>query len=154
MKRAVVIAVVILLAAAYLGGFWPEHQRLTTTRQALEEVQPRLASAEAKVRLGEVLGQQMRLADAIDARNFGEASGLSSTFFDRVQQEQGRATDPAVRSALDEVAATRDQVTSAIARTDPAVSGILRQQELALRRALGYPVPSAPAAAPMQAPAN
>jgi hypothetical protein len=62
-----------------------------------------------------------------------------------------QATAPDVRDALAEIQQTRDQVTTAIARTDPTVADVLRQQQITLRRALGYPVPPA-APAPSIAP--
>jgi hypothetical protein len=171
MKRIVVITIVVLLGVAYLAGYWPEHSQLKTARTTLDELQPQLANAEVQVRLGQVLGQQMRLADAITVRNFGEATDLSTAFFDRVQQEAARTTNADARQALDTILQTRDQVTTAIARTDLSVGETLRQQEIVLRRALGYPVPAQeplpvpvtlpapappmaapPAAAPVQAP--
>ena len=66
---------------------------------------------------------------------------MSSAFFDAVQAEASRTARPDAKQALAQILLTRDQVTSTIARTDPAVSETLRQHELALRRALAYPVP-------------
>jgi hypothetical protein len=141
MKRVVAVAVIVLLGLAYIGGYWPEHRRAVDAQAALDALRPQLAEAQARVRLAEVLGQQLRLGDAIAVRNFGEASTLSSAFFNRVQQEMAQATAPDVRDALAQVQQTRDQVTTAIARTDPTVADVLRQQQMTLRRALGYPVP-------------
>lgn len=154
MKRVVAIAVIVLVAAAYVGGYWPEHQRARDAEAALDALRPQLADAQARVRLAEVLGQQLRLGDAIAARNFGEASALSSAFFDRVQQELAQADAPDVRDALALVQQTRDQVTTAIARTDPTVADVLRQQQMTLRRALGYPVPPPTPAPSMAAPTD
>ena len=154
MKRVVAVAVIVLAGLAYIGGFWPEHRRAVEAEATLDALRPQLADAQARVRLGEVLGQQLRLSDAIAVRNFGEASTLSSAFFDRVQQEMAQATAPDVRDALAEIQQTRDQVTTAIARTDPTVADVLRQQQIALRRALGYPVPPATPAPSLAAPAD
>lgn len=154
MKRFIAVVVVVLVAAAYVGGFWPEHARRAAADDALARAQAQLASAERQIRLGELLGQQLRLADAIDARNFGDAAGLSSAFFNRVQQEAAQTSDPDLRQTLDAIQRTRDQVTTAIARTDPAVAGTLREHELALRRALGYPVAPAETPAPPTPPSS
>jgi hypothetical protein len=154
MKRVVAVAVIVLVGLAYIGGYWPEHRRAVDAQAALDALRPQLAEAQARVRLAEVLGQQLRLGDAIAVRNFGEASTLSSAFFDRVQQEMAQATVPDVRDALAQVQQTRDQVTTAIARTDPTVADVLRQQQMTLRRALGYPVPPPTPAPSMAAPAD
>jgi hypothetical protein len=45
-----------------------------------------------------------------------------------------------VKEALESILRTRDQVTTAIAQTDPSVSVSLKEHERTLRRALGYSV--------------
>lgn len=140
MKRAILIAVVIVVGLAYVAGFWPQHRQLTDARGQLQDTQTRLAAAEARIRLGDVLGRLLALSDVVAAKNYGEAATLSSSFFDTVRTEASRATLPEVTATLQEILKARDRVTTAIAGTDPALSGVLKEQERSLRRALGYPV--------------
>jgi hypothetical protein len=139
MKRAILIAVVMVVGLAYLAGFWPQHRQLSDLRSQLQETQARLAAAEARIRLGDVLGRLLALSDAVAAKNYGQAATLSSSFFDAVRSEASRAARPDVTATLHEILNARDRVTTAIAGTDPALTGILKQQEQSLRRALGYP---------------
>jgi hypothetical protein len=143
MKRILALGVVVLVALAYLAGFWPQHRQLTDLETQNRTLQERLTSAEGRVRLAEVLGQLLRLSDAVAAKNYGEAATLSSTFFDSVRAEAARADQPTVKEALDTILRTRDQVTTAVAQTDPSLSLALKEHERTLRRALGYAV-SAP----------
>ena len=140
MKRAITIAVLVVVALAYIAGYWPQHQRLTDAQAQLQETQNRLAVAEGRIRLGEVLGQLFRLSDAVAAKNYGEAATLSSSFFDSVSVEASRADKPDVMATLQAILNTRDQVTTAIAGMDLSLSTVLKEQERALRLALGYPV--------------
>ena len=140
MKRLLAIAVVVLVALAYLAGFWPQHRQLTERQAQSRALQERLTSADGRVRLAEVLGQLLRLSDAVTARNYGEAATLSSTFFDSVRAEASRTDQPAVKEALENILRTRDQVTTAVAQTDPSLSVALKEHERTLRRALGYSV--------------
>ncbi|OFW26843.1 MAG: hypothetical protein A3H97_15000 [Acidobacteria bacterium RIFCSPLOWO2_02_FULL_65_29] len=140
MKRAITIAVLVVVALAYIAGYWPQHQRLTDAQAQLQETQNRLAVAEGRIRLGEVLGQLFRLSDAVAAKNYGEAATLSSSFFDSVRVEASRADKPDVMATLQAILNTRDQVTTAIAGMDLSLSTVLKEQERALRLALGYPV--------------
>jgi len=145
MKRATWTAVVglILLAAAYFAGFWPEHRRRTGLEERLAATERQLDAARAQVRLGEVFGQLLRLSDAVSQRNYGQAAMLSSMYFDRVREEAARAASPPVKTALEQIQRSRDQVTAALARSDPSIASTLHDQAIALRRALGYPVEAA-----------
>lgn len=141
MKRALFVLVVLLAGAAYVGGYWPEHRRRTDAEAQASAMQARLTAAESRVRLGEALGQLLRLSDAVAARNYGEAAALSSAYFDRMRDEAARAERPDVKQSLDQILQGRDAVTTALARSDASVSSTIREHELALRKALGYPVP-------------
>ncbi len=140
MKRALAIVVLILVALAYAAGFWPERRRLIEVESQLQTVQDRVAVADERIRLGEVLGQLLRLSDAVNARNYGEAAALSSSFFDRVRTEAAQADGPEAKAALQGILTKRDQATTAIAGSDPSLAATLKEFELSLRRALGYPV--------------
>ena len=140
MKRIVAMAAsaVVVVTLVYLAGAWPARRQLTDAQRANSALQGRLASAEGRIRLGELLGRLLNLSDAIDARNFGAAARLSSSFFDAVREETPRADQASVRQALDAILQTRDRVTTAIAQADPALPALLTEQERTLRRTLGY----------------
>ncbi|MFN7918051.1 MAG: hypothetical protein U0Q55_22070 [Vicinamibacterales bacterium] len=80
----------------------------------------------------------MNLSDAIDARNYGAAAGLSSSFFDAVRDEMPRVQQAESRQALETILRTRDQVTTAIAHTDPTLPVMLKSPARLLRQALGW----------------
>ena len=140
MKRAAALVVIVLVAIAYIAGFWPQHRQLTDARGQIQSLRDRLTAAEARLRLADVLGQLLRLSDAVAAKNYGEAATLSSSFFDAVRAEATRADGPDVRATLQDILKTRDRVTTAIVGTDPALPSVLKEHERTLRRALGYPV--------------
>jgi len=153
MKRVIFIIVLILIAAAFLVGYWPEHRQLVDEQSRTAQLQARVDAAQAKVRLGEVLGQLLVVRDAVAAQNYGTAATAASTYFDRVRDEAARADQPPIKDVLNGIQRSRDNVTAAIARADPGVADTLRQQEMALRGALGYKVePPAPATTPATAP--
>jgi hypothetical protein len=137
---ALLLLATVLIGGAYFSGFWPEHQRLTEAQARVQTLEQRLAETEARIRLGEILGQLLALSDAVAAQNFGDASGKASSYFDRVAIEAQAAGNPNVRAVLEEIRDTRDTVTAGLARAEPAVMDTLRHQQLALRRALGYDV--------------
>jgi hypothetical protein len=140
MNRPLIIGGALTIVAAFVAGFWPEHRQLGEARDRIQSLNERLSDAEERVRLGQLLGQVLRLNDAVTERNFGIAAADATTYFDAVRGELANARRAEVKSALDQILKTRDAVTARLARTDPAVSETLRQQELLLRRTLGYPM--------------
>src|SRR5689334_2111657 len=114
MRRIILGAVAVAIVLAFVAGFWPQHTRLMEARSQLSAVQAQLAAAEDRVRLGDVLGQLLRLSDAVDAKNYGEAAMLSSAFFDSVRAEASKNGRPDAKRALNDILGTRDQVTTAI----------------------------------------
>jgi hypothetical protein len=147
-KKVFTVLVVLLIAGAFVAGYWPQRERLlqaqaeaAEARRQLAEARSVLAAAEAKARLGSLFGQFLALQDAVVADNYGEAQALSSPFFDRVRDEAGKVTDASARTALDAVLMRRDTVTAGLARGESAVREVLVPIERELRRALGYPVP-------------
>lgn len=132
---------IVLLASAYMAGFWPERQRSREARDQAERLEVRVAELEARVRLGEILGLLLRLSDAVVARNYGDASDHATAYFDRVAAEMSAEGQAGALAVLQTVHQTRDRVIAALARTEPMVIETLREQEHALRRALAYPVP-------------
>jgi hypothetical protein len=155
MKKVLAVVFVVVVAGAFVAGYWPQRAELARTRASaaqlesqLNEAQSRLADAEAKARLGRLLGQLLALQDAVVSGNFGEAQTLSSGLFDGVREQAGKADAAEVRAALDAILARRDTVTAGLARGEGgAVSKLLAPVERDLRRALGYPVAPVPTSA-------
>jgi hypothetical protein len=144
MKRYFAPLVIVLAGLAYLVGYWPEHQR----RQALEgqvaSLQVQLAEAQARVRLGGLLGQLLAAEDAVSAQNYGQAQALSSKFFDAVRAEATRTAAGTFKDALEKVVPMRDPVTASLTRGDPQALTLLRDAETLVRNALGFPRPATP----------
>ncbi len=143
--RTWLLAAVVALGAAFLAGYWPQARQRRAVERELAALNDRVADAEARERLGRLLGDLLYLTETVAAMNYGEAQPLSTRFFDDVSAEAARTSAPDFKAALEEVARQRDSVTAALARGDPAALESLRAAQLALRAALGYPTPrSAP----------
>ena len=148
-----VVVVVVLLAAAYVAGFWPQRERVSVLQAENVTLQQRVEAAEARVRAGVLLGELLTLREVVQDLNYGQARGLSSPFFEHVRAEAGRTTDAGLRQALESILAVRDPVTVALTQGDEAALRHLRESERRLRLALGYPPPPAAAApAPLPSP--
>jgi hypothetical protein len=158
MRRYGLLIVVLFVGAAYVAGYWPEHQQRMTLERERQGLQVQLAEAQARVRLGGLLGQLLAVMDAAAARNYGQAQDLSSRFFEDLRAEAARVPDAPTRGVLEGILRARDSVTASLTRSDPAVLDQLRPAQDGLQSALGYrvttpaPAPAPPAAAPSETP--
>jgi hypothetical protein len=140
-KRVFLLVVLLLMAGSYLAGVWPQRYRIRQAQMQIAALQSELAEIRARERLHEILGQLLRVADEVEDRNFGDAADEAREYFDRIAGEIQVANRPDVRTALEEIRETRDLVTEALSKTEDKVTETLRQQQIELRRALGYVVP-------------
>ena len=137
-------AALVLIAGAYLVGYLPEHSLRTAAESEATALRERLGTAEARVRLGRLLGDALTLKEAAMRQNYGQAQDLSSAFFDRVREEATASATGDFQSVLNGILSRRDSITASLTRGDPEVAEVLHSMELQLRRALGYGVPAAP----------
>jgi len=142
MRKFLAFLVIVLVGLAYLAGYWPEHQRRVALDKEVTRLQVELAEAQARVRLGGLLGQLLAAEDAVSAQNYGQAQALSSKFFDAVRAEATRTVDGSFKDALEKVASMRDPVTASLTRGDPQALTQLREAETLVRNALGFPHPA------------
>lgn len=149
------VLVIVLLAAAYVAGFWPQRERIGALQSENAALQQRVDTAEGKVRAGALLGELLTFKEVVQEMNYGQARGMSSPFFEHVAAEAGRAGDPAIKQALASILTSRDRITVALTQGDPSALGLLREAEGRLRQALGFPAPpvTSPAAATAPPPA-
>jgi hypothetical protein len=148
MKRLWASVTVLLVAAAYLSGRWPERERRLTLAGENAILQERVEEAEAAVRMCDLLGQVQNVIHAVSLKNYGEAQGFSSVFFDAARAESGRTVQAGYRQALEDVLSSRDAVTAALAQADPKALEKLGAVEARLKSALGHGAPRGPIASP------
>ncbi|HXB54798.1 MAG TPA: hypothetical protein VN461_08455 [Vicinamibacteria bacterium] len=144
MKRSFGALVIVLAGLAYLVGYWPEHQQRQALEGQITSLQVELTEAQARVRLGGLLGQLLAAEDAVSAQNYGQAQPLASKFFDGVQAEATRTAAGTFKDALEKVVRLRDPVTASLTRGDPQALALLRNAETLVRSTLGFPRAATP----------
>lgn len=145
-KRIGAIAAIVLVGGAFLAGYLPEHGLRTAAEQQSVALREQLAAAEARVRMGQLLGQALTLREVVMRQNYGQAQALSSSFFNGVSGEVAATPLNEFREPLTEVLSRRDSVTAALTKGDPAAVELLHAIEVRIRSALGYPLPPESAA--------
>ena len=140
-KRIAAIAAIVLIGGAFLAGYLPERRLRTAAQQEAVTLREQLEAAEARIRMGQLLGQALVVREVVVRQNYGQAQELSSAFFDSVRKEAAASSLDDFRSVLTEVLSRRDSVTASLAKADPGIVEVLHTIEVQMRRALGYPVP-------------
>jgi hypothetical protein len=146
MRRIAAIVAIVLIGGAFLAGYVPERRLRMAAEQESQGLRDRLDAAEARVRMGQLLGQALAMREVVGRRNFGQAQELSSGFFDSVRTEAAATSSGQFRNDLNDVLSRRDSVTASLAKGDEGVLEVLRAIEVRMRRSLNYPVPEEQAA--------
>jgi type II secretory pathway pseudopilin PulG len=127
MKKLAVILGILLLGGVYLGGYWPQRQKIQEAEKSSAQAAQQLTSAQAVVHVTRLENDLVALVDQTQNQNYGEAQKLSSKFFDDLKAEIDRSANAPYRQALETILARRDAVTSGLTRADAATIGPLRQ---------------------------
>lgn len=157
MKKSVIIAiiaVILLIGLAYLIGLLPQRQRRLELEREVASLQSQLADAEARGRICGLYTRVQGLIDVVAQQNYGQAVEASTAFFDEVRAESNRTEQAAFQEVLQSVLATRDSVTGALTKADPASLDGLRRSADLLRSALENRKAVPPSAPPVQAQAG
>ncbi|MDE3135238.1 MAG: hypothetical protein KGL59_01575 [Acidobacteriota bacterium] len=125
MKRAGIISGIVLIGIAYVLGFWPQYQKAQESRRQVEQMTADLSGAQAQVRLYQLQNSLIAVVRQTNQKNYGQASTLSTKFFDDARTEEQRQADPKIKAALASILQQRDAVIGALAKGDPGALGLL-----------------------------
>lgn len=145
MKRVGIIIGIVLILGAYVFGYWPERQATLETRQHLAIVQTQLTAAQSQLALCRLQIHLLALVRQTEAKNYGNASSLSTSFFNEVSRQASAATDSDVKSTLQSILQKRDAVTGLLAKGDPSALGMLQPLEDSMFNLVNKSLGAAPA---------
>ncbi len=137
MKKIFGALIVAVIGIAYFAGYWPERQNRLAAEATMEATRANLERAEAHNRLYGLQSQLIQLLTTVEARNFGDAQGQATAFFNAARTEADRPDQNRARPALESICAGRDAMTVALTQNDPAALEMLRGAMARLREALG-----------------
>jgi hypothetical protein len=147
------IVVLILLAAAFAGGYLPNYFELSRVQQDSEAAQQRieqdLDATHQQLRLAMLQANLAMVLVEAERTNFGTAREHSTAFFNALNETIAAETTDARRESLSAIAQSRDEITAGLAASDAAVAEKLRDLFLRLSQdaKVGWPA-AKPAASP------
>jgi type II secretory pathway pseudopilin PulG len=129
--RKLAIVILVLLAAAYVAGYWPQHRLLRAAQENAAQVQQQLASAQTVARICRLENNLLALIGQTETQNYGNARGLSNAFFDDLRHEADRDQGAPYKADL---LTQRDAITAGLARTDASTVANLRQMLIQMQQ--------------------
>ena len=119
---------VVLLIVAFSAGFIPQYTRGKRLERELSEVrhENRLAQLRDLAGLAYLQASQ---------KDYGLASGTSTSFFDRAREVANQTPDSSGRKPLENLLSLRDQITAELAKGDPGVVSDLQTLLVKTRQA-------------------
>ena len=134
-KRLIVL--LILLIAAYLAGLIPPYMKARHLEEQGAVFAKQLQACQAGEQLAHVRDDAALLYLSVTQKNYGIAAEHAKKFFDDAQQVSSTTQNEGIRTALQDILATRDEITADLSKGDAAVVGLaqsLLQKVQALRK--------------------
>lgn len=131
MKNKVIIAGAVLLVV-FLAAFVPPYSNGKRLEAELRQARDGSVSADLRDLVGLAYVQA-------NQKNYGIAAATSARFFNRVREVSNQTTDANAKKALEELLNSRDRITAALAKGDPAVMADLGELFSKTRKATGAP---------------
>ena len=122
-RRWAIIGLVVLLffVAGFLLGYIPGHGTAMRLRAENEELQRTNQTLQQTLRIAELRGAAGLINYRLSENNFGAAAELVPGFFNGLKQTIEKTGDSALRENLTAILRQRDEITTGLAQTDPAV---------------------------------
>ncbi|MGH9735391.1 MAG: hypothetical protein ACRD8A_12480 [Candidatus Acidiferrales bacterium] len=122
-----ILIVIVLMGLSFGGGYWYAHAQWSAAKAKSSALSTQLAQANVKIALYRLQDQLLTLVQETANQNYGDASAVSTKFFDDLLTEIAQTTDPSLRSPLQSIQNQRDAVTAGLAKADPKVHELLVQ---------------------------
>jgi hypothetical protein len=115
----------IVLLIGFLVGFVPQFRSASSLRNELHSRDERIRTLERDASLSRARHTASLMYLELTRRNYGIAAQHATAFFDQVRTMLSDAP-PEIRGTLERLLSQRDALTAGIAKSDPAVVGLVQ----------------------------
>ena len=131
MKIALVF---LLLIAAFLGGYLPEHSKVNRIEDELREAKRQSTFAKLRDLSGLAYIQASQ-------KNYGLAAKTCAAFFALVEEVANQTTDAAAKQPYAELLSTREKIAAGLAKGDEHVMNDLHPLFIKTQQVAAAPLP-------------
>ncbi len=126
-SKAILIIAAVALVAAFLLGFVPQYMRANRLENELQAARAEAGRCSTQLRFSRAAQAAALMHLEVARKNFGNAGGHASSFFNQVRALLNDTSDPGARGPLQRMLEYRDSVTAALARGDAAAEQQVRE---------------------------
>ena len=123
--RLVLIGAVVMLLIGFLAGFVPQFRSASSLRNELHTRDERIRTLERDASLSRARDTASLIYLELTRRNYGIAAQHATRFFDQIRTILS-GSPAEVRGMLERLLNQRDTVNAGIAKSDPAVVGLVQ----------------------------
>ena len=120
MMRVHVSLWLVLLIGGFLLGFVPEYLKNRDLRLQLQNPQKTIDALKLQVQMGELRDAASLMLIEISRQNYGLARDYSTQFYGKVNDAIDTVQGPELKKSLQELANTRDSLTTNLSAANPA----------------------------------
>jgi hypothetical protein len=131
MKSKFIVGLVLVIAA-FLGGFVPQHMRLSEARSQIVLLRQQLADQQQASALADFRNDTALLYFDLSKSNYSVAGARATKLFTDLRQFTDQAPDP-LKQKLEHVLLSRDAIIAAIAKADPSSATLVQSMFLELQ---------------------
>jgi hypothetical protein len=120
MVRGRITLWLVLLIGAFLVGYVPKYLENRDLRSQLENPRKMIDALKLQLQLSELRDLASLMLIEVSRQNYGLARDYAGQYYSRLNEVIESVQDQAMKKSLQELAATRDSVTDALATPSPA----------------------------------
>ena len=120
MRNKIVVWLIVLIVG-FLAGFIPQYFKSHQLEQKVSALTSEVDACRSAEQLSQLRATATLMYLEATQKNYGTSGDYAGRFFDQAQRLASSAQDEALRNLLREILATRDQITTDLAKGDAAV---------------------------------
>jgi len=111
---------IVLLAGGFLAGFVPQYLKNRALQAKLESPQKTIAALEGQMQMSELRDLASLTLLELSRQNYGLARDYSNQYYSKLNDVANTVQDANLKKSLEELATTRDSLTTSLAAANPA----------------------------------
>jgi len=126
MMRVHITVWLVLLIGGFLLGFVPEYLKNRELQTQLQNPQKTIDALKLQIQMSELRDASSMMLLELSRQNYGFARDYSGQFYSKLKDVTDAVQDPGLKKSLEDLAATRENLTGQLATTNAGALATLQ----------------------------